>query len=229
MTASRTSADPPAVLPVEPGTLSLYLTLIVVASLSGLLVVAAYELTEGRVEENRRQARERAILQVLPGARQSIAFVRRESGDFRRGEAAEDGELVHAGFDASGNLVGLALEARGTGYQDAIRLLYGYSPRERAVVGLVVLESRETPGLGDAIESPEFARNFERLDVSLSSDGSRLAHAVEAVPAGTKTEPWQVDAISGATVSSRAVARIVGESTARWVPRLASRLEEFQP
>ena len=39
------------------------------------------------------------------------------------------------------------------GYQDVIRiLLYGYSPEHQAIVGMRVLESRETPGLGDKIE-----------------------------------------------------------------------------
>ena len=60
--------------------------------------------------------------------------------------------LVHAGYDETGRLVGLALPARAMGYQDQIHALYGYSPEQEAIVGLRVLESRETPGLGDRID-----------------------------------------------------------------------------
>ena len=35
------------------------------------------------------------------------------------------------------------------GYQDVIHVLWGYSITEEAIVGLKVLESRETPGLGE--------------------------------------------------------------------------------
>ncbi len=57
---------------------------------------------------------------------------------------------------------------RGMGYQDFIRLLYGYSPDDQAIIGIRVLESRETPGLGDRIETDaDFLSNFQRLDVAL--------------------------------------------------------------
>ena len=68
------------------------------------------------------------------------------------------------------------------GYQDVIRVLYGYSAEANAVIGLRVLESQETPGLGDKIETDAgFLANFERLDVSLSDDLSRVLHPIEAV------------------------------------------------
>ena len=38
------------------------------------------------------------------------------------------------------------------GYQDTIRVIYAYSFADRAIVGMQVLESKETPGLGDKIE-----------------------------------------------------------------------------
>ena len=35
------------------------------------------------------------------------------------------------------------------GYQDVIVVFYGYSSADDAVIGIRVLESKETPGLGD--------------------------------------------------------------------------------
>ena len=126
-------------------------------------------------------------------------------------------------------LVGLAFEVRVTGYQDALRLLYGYSPEAEAIIGLRVLESRETPGLGDRIETDtRFLANFERLDVSLSDDLSRVARPIEAVKRGAKQEAWQVEGISGATISSAAVARGLRESTVHWIPRIHGHLDDFR-
>ena len=56
------------------------------------------------------------------------------------------------GASRSTVIVGLAVEAQGMGYQDVIRVIYGYSFEQDAIVGIRVLESKETPGLGDKIE-----------------------------------------------------------------------------
>ena len=135
--------------------------------------------------------------------------------------------MVFAGYNESGELAGLALGARGMGYQDYIQLLYGYSPEQQAIVGMSVLESRETPGLGDRIQSdPTFVANFEKLDVSV--DGDNLVHPIEFVKAGEKINPWQIDGISGATISSRATADMLHQSTGEWIPIVHSRNSDFR-
>lgn len=202
-----------------------------IGSLCGLLIVGAYLATAPAIERSRAAALERAVLEVLPGARSSRAFARTAAGGFAPASSAADSAapVVFAAYGGSGELVGLAVEAEGIGYQDAIRLLYGWSFERDAIVGVRVLESRETPGLGDRIETdPAFLANFERLDVSLAEDGSGLAHPIEAVKRGSKQHPWQVDGITGATVSSVAVARILRESASAWVPVLRRQLGDFR-
>ena len=119
------------------------------------------------------------------------------------------------------------------GYQDLIGLIYGYSPARGQLTGMRVLASRETPGLGDKIiTDPVFVDAFRGLAVPLSQDGARVAHAAQAVAAGKRSQPWQFDAITGATISSRAVAGIIAASTAQWAPLLhaqAGRLEGDAP
>jgi electron transport complex protein RnfG len=117
------------------------------------------------------------------------------------------------------SLAGVAIEAQGMGYQDIIRLLYGYAPQSQAIVGMEVLASKETPGLGDKIEKdPAFLANFRALDVSIAADGQSLQRPVEAVKSGSKTLPSQIDGITGATISSKAIAAILRQSSAQWVP-----------
>ena len=155
----------------------------------------------------------------------------RTSAQFQPASPGEDqGDRVFAGFDQAGKLVGLAIEARAMGYQDFIQLLYGYSIDTQAIIGIRVLESRETPGLGDRIESDaNFLRNFEHLDVSVDSAGTQLAHPIEFVKPGAKSADWQIDGITGATISSRATAGMIRDSAAHWIPLVYPRRSDFRP
>jgi electron transport complex protein RnfG len=185
----------------------LYRALVGVAVGCGLLIVLVFLATAPVIEARRAAALERAILQVLPGA------VRHRALPFE--------PVVYAGLAADGSLVGFAVPAQAMGYQDVIRILYGYDPQRQQIVGLRVLESRETPGLGDKIETdPAFTANFEALDVALGPGAVTILHPIELVKPGAGTEAWQIDGIAGATVSSAAVVRMLAASTAAWVPRL---------
>jgi electron transport complex protein RnfG len=208
----------------------MYRALVGVGLLCGLLIVSVFQLTRPVIERNRAEALQRAIFQVLPGARSSATFRLVGEERFEMLEGESDGApLAYAGYDEDRRLVGLALEAHGMGYQDVIRVLYGYSFAEQAVIGIRVLESRETPGLGDKIETdPAFLANFERLDVSLSDDQTRILHPIEAVKHGAREHPWQVDGITGATISSVAIADILSQSTSWWIPRIRRNLDDFR-
>jgi electron transport complex protein RnfG len=208
----------------------MYRAMVGVGVFCGLLIVGVFLATRPVIARNRAEALERAVFQVLPEARSSRTFRLSEAGSFEVSEGAgSPGEVVYAGYDESRRLVGIAVDARGMGYQDVIHLLYGYGLEQHAVIGIRVLESRETPGLGDKIESdPKFLENFERLDVRLVADGSAVAHPIEFVKPGQKEHAWQVDGITGATISSTAIADILSASTASWIPRIRGRLDEFR-
>lgn len=223
---SQPPAPPASLPPVWP----MYRALVGVGLLCGLLIVGVYVGTRPVIERKRAEALERAIFQVLPEARSSRSFRMTEDGHFvALEEGAPAGPRVYAGYDAEGQLVGLAIEASGMGYQDVIALLYGYSFAANALIGIRVLESRETPGLGDKIETdPAFQANFEQLDVALVEDGSHIANPIEVVKHGQKEHAWQVDGITGATISSTAVASILRASTANWIPRIRRNLDDFR-
>ncbi|NIN78696.1 MAG: FMN-binding protein, partial [Planctomycetales bacterium] len=54
------------------------------------------------------------------------------------------------------------------------------------IIGMKVLESKETPGLGDKIgKDPKFLANFDKLEARLAEDGTNLEHAFEVVKPGT--------------------------------------------
>ena len=88
---------------------------------------------------------------------------------------------------------------------------------------------RETPGIGDKIlTDKDFLANFKALDVRLKADLSALANEVKVVKHGTKSQPWQIDAISGSTVTSRAVGRGINEAAEALLPRLVPKLSQLE-
>jgi len=208
----------------------IYRTVVGIGLLCGVAIVLVYELTRPIILRNQLEFREKAIKSVLPGAQETRAFRLNEDGRFEHAPANTQGsDLVFAGYDENRALVGLALEASAMGYQDTLRLLYGYSFDRQTILGIRVLESRETPGLGDRIESdPAFLKNFGALDVSVTDDGTSVAHPIEFVKPGEKTADWQIDGISGATITSEATALMLRESSIEWVPLVRARQEDFQ-
>lgn len=230
MTADVTPS--PTVPPQEaPSVLHMYRALVGVGVLCGLLIVSVYEATKPVIQAKRAAALREAVFTVVPGADSSRAFRPTDAGGFAAVENpdAVEGTVLYAGYDATGRLIGVALPASGMGYADVIRVLYGYAFEEDAIVGMKVLTSKETPGLGDKIETDEtFRQNFERLDASLAPDGESLAHPITYVSSGEKEAPWQVDGITGATISSKAIATMLGESAKRWVPLLEASQADFQ-
>jgi electron transport complex protein RnfG len=213
-----------------PSIWHMYRAMVGVGVFCGLLIVSVFQVTLPVIERNKAEALQKAIFHVLPNASTSTSYRLDEAGGFKLLEGDGAGEqLVYAGYDDARQLVGLAVQAQGMGYQDVIALIYGYSFAEHAIIGIQVLESKETPGLGDKIETdPAFLENFKRLDVSVRGDGSALANPIVPVKHGEKTQPWEVDGITGATISSVAIANLLDRSAQYWVPKIRSNLRDFQ-
>jgi len=199
-------------VPPLPSSISLISTLGVVAMLSGFLVVLVYEYTKPIIAENQRLATERAIFKVLPKATSRLTFTVTE-GKVKLANDKAKGELIYAGYDAQNNFVGLALNAAEQGYQDIIKLLYGYQPDTGCITGYDVLKSTETPGFGTKITSDEgFLANFNCLDAKVNQEQSGLINVIKTVRHGSKNNPWEIDAISGSTITSNAVGRMFNKS-----------------
>ena len=197
----------------EPSSLRLVATLGLAGLLSGLIIVSVYEATLPAIEAYKARVLREAVFKVLPGVDHMQRMVYADGKLVASEGSANDDDALFAGYAADGALVGYAIPTAGPGFQDIIRVLYGYLPDQRQVSGMEVLESRETPGLGDKIyKDPAFVANFDALAVDPE---------IVAVKKGTKTQPNQVDAITGATISSKAVVRIINEANRRWLERLS--------
>lgn len=219
------ATPPPAVAPAA----ALLKTLGVVSAVCGLTIVAAYQLTHEAAAANRRLALERTVFALHPAAATVTEWLATPQGIRPAAGEAQPGAMkFYAAYDAAGNLAGIAIEGAARGYADTVRILYGYSPGCQCVTGFGLLASKETPGIGDKIVTdPAFLANFEALDVKLNAELSALAHEVKVVKHGSKTNPWEIDAIAGATVTSRAVGKAINDSAQRLLPRLVPELEKL--
>ena len=205
-------------------------TMVGIGVFCALLIVLTYEGTKERIDTLKAEALENAVFNVLPGITKTRIYELTAEGTFIPSDGLDRSKtVVYAGFDDSETFKGVAIEASGQGYADVIRILYGYDPSSQTVVGFYVLESKETPGLGDKIEKDEnFLANFKALVVKLNADLSQVENKVIPVKKGGKTQPWEVEGITGATISSRTIGNILGESTAIMVPLIYDQRESFK-
>ena len=196
----------------SPSSLRLILTLAIAGLVSGIAIIGIYETTLPTITANKARELREAVFKVLPGVSRMQALVHRD-GELVVVEAPDKDEpVIYGGYDDQSDFVGYAMPAAGPGFQDTIAILYGYKPREKLVVGMEVLESRETPGLGDKIyKDAEFVGAFSALSVDPE---------IVAVKKGTKSKPNEIDAITGATISSKAVVRIINEAHTAWSAQL---------
>jgi len=196
----------------SPSSLRLVLTLAIAGLLSGIAIIGIYETTLPTITANKARELREAVFKVLPGVSRMQALVYRDGGLVVVEAPDKDEPVVYGGYDEQSEFVGYAMPAAGPGFQDTIAILYGYKPAEKIVVGMEVLESRETPGLGDKIyKDAEFVGGFSALSVEPE---------IFAVKKGTKSQPNEIDAITGATISSKAVVRIINEAHAAWSAQL---------
>ncbi len=217
---------------VQPATPSAAMirTLGIVATICGVLIVSAYEGTLDAVNANKKIALERAVFKVIPGAAGVKEFVASSGGIQPAGATVPEGAVkFYAAYDQAGALKGIAAEGAAKGYADTVRVMYAYDPARQAITGLGVVSMRETPGIGDKIYTDQaFLKNFEALDAKLTADMKQLANAIKVVKHGAKQNPWEIDAIAGATVTSKAVGKGIHESAQKLLPLLAPNLDKLK-
>jgi electron transport complex protein RnfG len=196
----------------EVSSLRLVLTLVAAGFCSGLLLVSTYLLTKPLIEKNRALALEAAILRVIPGCAsfKTIGLKDNRLQFLKSGEELE--QKVFAGYDSNGNFLGFALPGAEFGFQDLVSAIFGLDPQKGMIVGFEVLESKETPGLGDKIIKDErFLSNFHALSVN---------EGIKSAKPGEKEHNNEVETITGATISSMAVIRLIQKTLDFWLPKL---------
>ena len=133
-------------------------------------------------------------------------------------ETNKDVLLIYAGYNSSNELVGFAIPGAEPGFQDIIGAIFGYDGAKKVIIGFEVLESKETPGLGDKIfKDAEFKTNFTSLVVDPE---------IIPVKKGEKQNDNEVEAITGATISSKAVVKLLNNTLDIWQEAIDNYIQE---
>lgn len=217
MTQHAAPPRPPSVLRVQA-------VLVAIALVSGLAIATVHEWTRPMVQAQRGGLLGDAALEVLPGAVTYRIYARGADGGIEPHPGGEGAELF-IGLDEQGRPAGAAIVASGMGYQDTIQLLFGLDPIAARLLGMRVVASRETPGLGSRIvDDPRFVDGFTRVMLQLDAGGELQSLQLRDAPEYARGE---IDTLSGATVSAQAVAGIIDGSLAEWLPLLRANYEEL--
>ncbi|UCC26144.1 MAG: RnfABCDGE type electron transport complex subunit G [Gemmatimonadales bacterium] len=203
--AMEVAAQPGRGIPQKPQVSSgrLVATLAIAGAVAGFFIVLVHQWSQPRIQEYQARVLRDAVQEVL-GAPDHTETWFLHDGAFTAAPpaTADTAELdrIYVGFAADGSPVGVAASAAEPGFQDVIRLIFGYDPGESAVLGMKVLESKETPGLGDKIEKDSsFVAEFRGVEAPL----------VGVKPGRATGAENEVDMITGATISSEAIIDII--------------------
>lgn len=142
----------------------------------------------------------KAVLSVLPGTKE-VSKVKRA------------GMAMFEGKDADGHAIGLALPVETSGFQGNIKMMLGVDPGFKKILGLKVIENIETPGLGNRIAEASWQEQFAGLSAE-----EKIIVIKNQTPEETNNE---IEAITGATISSQAVADGVNHELAAIIRKMS--------
>jgi electron transport complex protein RnfG len=161
---------------------NMFLTLLIITVVSSLAASGVYNLTKEPIAEVGRMKQQKAIEQVMPPFESyTTQAVMPASG--------KDSIVLFTGV-TNEDTVGVAVNTYSfEGYSGLIKLMVGFTP-DGTIHNIVVLEQKETPGLGTkmttAWKDQFIGKNLKDFNCTVKKDGG------------------QVDAITAATISSRA-------------------------
>lgn len=173
--------------------IKLGLILFVITAIAAALLAFANEATSGVIAQVQEQENNKARQEVLTSAEN---FIPLEEGEFNKIVAENDKiKEIYVGKNSAGELVGYTLKTISSGYGGDIEIIIGISV-DGKVAGMKVVSHSETPGLGANSTKPEFQNQFA---------GKSTSTNISVVKSAPKDS--EIQAISGATVTSNAVSK----------------------
>lgn len=167
------------------------LTLFAVAAVITALLALSHALTREPIENQVKRTLENTKRDIFTNAVRFEELADAETGDIVR---------AYECFDAGDASLGFILEMAPAGYGGAIQMMVGISSADGTVAGVRILKHSETPGLGALAARESFYRKFDGRDLAPLT-------VVKGFPG-----PGEIDAITGATITTRAVTDAVNEA-----------------
>lgn len=163
------------------------LTLTLICLICAFLLALVYNAAEGKIEANQKKAVQESINKLAPNATEQ--------------KKIKIGDQPLWKLYQNDNLIGYATIASGQGYGGQIRIMLVTGPGLEKIKGIEIIESNETPGLGSKIQAKDFKDQFKNI---------KVAKPIEYRKEKPKA-PNQIQAITGATISSKSVVEILNK------------------
>jgi electron transport complex protein RnfG len=199
----------------EVSTFRLVATLAVAGALAGLLIVLVNQHTKPIIDEYKAEQLQKAVYEVLPGVTRYNTYYLVDNAlslTLPEGAKESDYKRIYVGYDTGGQIEGVAISRGESGFQDVVQIIFGFDPATGKLSGMKVLDSKETPGLGDKI-----FKDLAFVDQFFAGPETPLV----GVKAGAgKGLPNEIDTITGATISSKVVIDIINHGLEEWAPIL---------
>jgi Na+-translocating ferredoxin:NAD+ oxidoreductase subunit G len=228
MSEHRPVASPPAAsgedaFPPSTPASRLIGTLAVAGAVAGLLIVLAFQWAQPRIEEHQARALRDAVGEVLGAPERTdrlFVYGGRLVPELPAGVDSAGLDRLFVGYAEDGERIGFAIRGAEPGFQDLIALIFGYEPTTNRVLGMKVLDNKETPGLGDKIvKDSAFVGSFRGVPAPLAGVKAGMGRG-----AGN-----EVELITGATISARVVVQIINNRIAATTPLIEEYLQEGVP
>jgi electron transport complex protein RnfG len=186
--------------------LVLVLALLFGSSLAGIQIFLGPKIEENKINETREKVPELVLgkqaANKMAEAGRSLNVMPHSFVVEKPGKRAAYN--VYEALDTEKKNIGWVVKAKGQGYADRIELLFGLDPDIKKITGIFVLDQKETPGLGNKIVTEEWRGQFI---------GKSTAKPVGVVKGGG-AGPDDINSITGATISSKAVSSIINTAVA---------------
>jgi len=178
---------------------------ILLALLYGGALAGVESALRQKIADNKMDETYDRIPDLVPGAdRDKTRQVNQSDSVIVTGTINGRQQRVFRAVAADGTQVGWVLPASGQGFADRIELLIGLDLQRSTITGLFVLDQKETPGLGNFITSDDL---FLNQFAGTSADDPLVVTKTDPAPGSN-----QIQAVTGATISSESVATIVNKA-----------------
>lgn len=169
--------------------------------ISGVIIAGVYLLTADTAKKAQAQIEDKTRQELI----QADSFKEIENYP-KISEEPEKKEAFEA-LDKNGKVMGYIVYAQSKGYGGQIKMMVAVDANMK-VINYKIQSHNETPGLGAKAVEPDFSKQFI----------GRGAGQLDSLKDITKThEPGKIQAITGSTITSRAVTKAVGEAVQRLV------------
>lgn len=162
-------------------------TLTIIGVVTGGILFVVSDWADPLIAANQKAETEKAIFLVHPEAKSYE-------------QANVKGMEIYKVFDDLKNISGYSVVLEGNGFQGKIRLMMGLEKDLNKITSLEILEQVETPGLGSKITEDPFKKQFNSL---------QTIPQVNYVKNEEPDQPNEIQAITGATISSKSVVAII--------------------